>query len=315
MLRRKLLFKKITMTVAKVPILIFFLLLNFFSAFTQVAYKEEGEEGEEKDEQTLCGGVERWSQKVLTDAAVSAINFTPSVSTISNLVAIATPPPNSNMARYIGVEDKTYSVVCSITIKKAESDNDYHLVLSDGVKTLIGEIPDPYCSAAGASSFVNNYIAARNFINANIASGNVYNVNLPPVVVYGVAFIDPPHGQTGAAPNNLEIHPILNIKFLDSTNTTTGIRKVEEILKVNVFPNPATDRLNIEINSKVDQLRSCDIRIFDVQGKLIRTMSLPEAANTLSTSVMINDLEPGVFFFRITKKDLPLFEGRFTKMQ
>lgn len=299
----------------KAPILIFFLLLNSFNAFMQVAHKEEREEGEEKDEQILCGGVERWSVKVLTDAAVSAINFTPSISTISNLVALATPPPNSNMARYTGVEDKTYSVVCSITIKKAESDNDYHLVLSDGIKTLIGEIPDPYCSAAGASSFVNNYIAARNFINANIASGNVYNVSLPQVIVYGVAFIDPPHGQTGAAPNNLEIHPILNIKFLDSTSAnTTGIKKVEEILKVNLFPSPATDRLNIEIDSKIDQLQSCDFRIFDLQGKLIRTIGLPEAANNMSTSIMINDLEPGMFFFRITKKDLPLYEGKFTKI-
>jgi hypothetical protein len=31
--------------------------------------------------------------------------------------------------------------------------------------------------------------------------------------VNGVGFFDRPHGQAGAAPNNLELHPVLEIQF------------------------------------------------------------------------------------------------------
>src|SRR5947208_1737976 len=34
-----------------------------------------------------------------------------------------------------------------------------------------------------------------------------------PVEIIGVGYFDPPHGQVGRAPNNLEIHPILSITF------------------------------------------------------------------------------------------------------
>ncbi len=259
--------------------------------------------------QTSCGGVERWSVKVLTDAAAGTVNFTPSVTTITNLVNIVTPPPSSTMPRYAGIEDKTYSVTCNITIKKAESDNDYHLVLSDGINTMIGEIPDPACSAAASSAHVNQYIAARNFVNANIASGNVYNVNLPPVVVYGVAFIDPPHGQTGAAPNNLEIHPILNIHFA----STSGTNELYEILKVNVFPNPAKDKLLIEINSKIDEIQNCEFRVFNLQGSLVKTFTLPPSRNNLNYTISVNDLSSGLYIYRITKDQSPFYEGKFIK--
>jgi hypothetical protein len=271
------------------------------------SHEEEGEE--ENYKTTSCGGVERWSVKVLTDAAAGTVNFTPSVTTITNLVNIVTPTPSSTMPRYAGIEDKTYSVTCNITIKKAETDNDYHLVLSDGINTMIGEIPDPTCSAAASSTHVNQYIAARNFVNANIASGNVYNVNIPPVVVYGVAFIDPPHGQTGAAPNNLEIHPILDIHFASTTN----IKENSEILRVNVFPNPASDKLTIQINSKVDDIQNCEFKVFNALGSFVKSFVLPKAGNSLDYNIPVDGLSPGMYIYRITKNQYPFYEGKFIK--
>ncbi len=226
-------------------------------------------------------------------------------------MGITTPSPSSTMPRYAGVEDKTYNVTCYITIKKVETDNDYHLVLSDGTHTMIGEIPDPSCSAAGSSAYVNDYITARNFVDAHIASGNVSNVNLPQVIVYGVAFVDPPHGQTGAAPNNLEIHPILNIQFVGGT---TGINAANtEILKVGVFPNPTNDKLTIQIDSKVDKLDDCDFRIFNSMGSLVKTMELPKASTNLEHTLDVSDLSTGLYYYRVTKTGKPLYEGKFVK--
>lgn len=267
------------------------------------------EEEEEREEQVQCGGTERWSVKVLTDPAVNTINFTPISANVGYMVNIITPTPSSTMPRYPGVEDKTYKVTCNITIKKVETDNDYHLVLSDGTHTMIGEIPDPTCSAAASSTYVNDYIAARNFIDAHIASGNVTSVSIPPVVVYGVAFVDPPHGQTGAAPNNLEIHPILGIQFAN----TTDINDQEDILKVSVAPNPAHDNLTLSIDSKVDRLADCEFRIFDALGSLVKTIDLPRALHKIERTISIQDLAGGFYYYRVTKSEKPLYEGKFIK--
>lgn len=272
------------------------------------SYEEEEEEVGENGK-VLCGGTERWSVKVLVDAAVSTINFTPIAANVAYMVGIVTPSPSTTMPRYPGVEDKTYNVSCKITIKKVESDNDYHLVLSDGTHTMIGEIPDPTCSAAASSAYVNDYIAARNFIDAHIASGNVSNVSLAPVIVYGVAFVDPPHGQTGAAPNNLEIHPILSIQF----QGTTDIQTTTEILKVGVFPNPTTDKLTIQIDSKIDKLDDCEFQIFNSMGSLVKEIELPKAATNLEHTMDVKDLSNGFYYYRVTKTGKPLYEGKFVK--
>lgn len=44
-------------------------------------------------------------------------------------------------------------------------------------------------------------------------SGKFNDAGGVPVEITGVIFFDRPHGQVGRGPNNLEIHPILSIKF------------------------------------------------------------------------------------------------------
>jgi len=43
-----------------------------------------------------------------------------------------------------------------------------------------------------------------------------------PVRITGVGMFDFPHGQTGASPNQIELHPILDIAFPTTANTATG---------------------------------------------------------------------------------------------
>jgi hypothetical protein len=43
-----------------------------------------------------------------------------------------------------------------------------------------------------------------------------------PVEVTGIGFFDRPHNQTGRAPNNIEIHPILSIQFLSQPTPATS---------------------------------------------------------------------------------------------
>lgn len=268
----------------------------------------ENEGISENKKNVLCGGVERWSIKVLTDALASTVDFSPINSSVQNLVTLTTPFADPYMSRVAGIEDKTYKIVCNITIKKDESDNDFHLVLSDGTNTLIGEIPDPACSAAASSAHVNQFIATRNFINTNIATGNIYNVNIGSVTITGVAFIDPPHGQTGAAPNNIELHPILDIFF----TTETGINQIEKkIVDVTIGPNPFTTNTSIKVVSKINNLKDCALKLFNTEGIEVKELKLP-VFNNHQIDYLLNkgDLKTGVYIYRITNSGHALYEGK-----
>ncbi|HTA60940.1 MAG TPA: T9SS type A sorting domain-containing protein [Bacteroidia bacterium] len=302
--------------VANLFLFMFLLAVNITNAQSNSKHKEEEEEEEEhaliNGKQVMCGGTERWSQKVLVDAAVSTINFTALPATVNSMVNIVTPTPSTSMPRYAGVEDKCYTFTCNVTVKKAETDNDYHLVLSDGTHTLIGEIPDPVCSAAASSNYVPQYTAARNFVDTYIGSGSYSSVHIAPVQIYGVAFVDPPHGQTGAAPNNLEIHPILKINFIP----TTGIDAVpEKQLDVTLFPNPFKDNLTINLTSKAANLKKCSIQFFDIMANKVAEFDLPvKGKKQIAETVNTTQIAPGTYIYRIISDGKPIYDGRIISL-
>jgi hypothetical protein len=93
---------------------------------------------------------------------------------------------------------------------KRESDQDYHLVVGDGRYTMIVEIADPAC--AGPNSMVADEIAsARRAFETHLGDGWAGNGEI--ISVAGVGFFDRPHNQTGAAFNQIELHPVTAICF------------------------------------------------------------------------------------------------------
>ncbi|HXD91581.1 MAG TPA: T9SS type A sorting domain-containing protein [Bacteroidia bacterium] len=296
-------------------LLMLLLSVNITNAQTKHTEEEEEEEKEGQlinGQQVMCGGTERWSQKVLVDNLVSTINFTGIPTTVNSLVNIVTPTPSTTMPRQPGIEDKTYTFTCNVTVKKAETDNDYHLVLSDGTHTLIGEIPDPVCSAAASSNYVPQYTAARNFVDTYIGSGTYSSVNIAAVQVYGVAFVDPPHGQTGAAPNNLEIHPILRINFIGTTDIEAEPQKQ---MDVSIFPNPFKDNITVNLTTKAANLKNCSIQFFDVMANKVaefdlKTKSKSQIAETINTS----QIAAGSYIYRIISDGKPIYDGRIISL-
>ncbi len=258
-----------------------------------------------------CGGVERWDIKVLTDSDVTNVNFIPVPTTVDSLINIIVPNHTSGTPRMAGIEDQVYKIRCHITIKKIESDDDYHLVVSDTFgNTMIVEVPDPLCSSVSASAYVNQFISARTFVDTNIAVGNVYNVNLPDVEITGVSFADIEHGQTGAAPNQMELHPVLDIQFAP----TIGINELPEgLLSVNVSPNPAHDKIFVAVHSKESKLKKCEFLIYNMQGTEVIRYPLPvESENSISTSLNTTHLPNAVYIYRITSNGKFIYDGTLT---
>jgi len=168
-------------------------------------------------------GVERWSVKTGTDPDSGLVNLSnitrSTINDLRNITAPATPPDN---ARVQPTETTVYNLNGIMTVYKKETDVDYHVVIQDSAgRTMIVEIPSPACVGAG-SPFLSGVSSARTKFDAKLnALENFQTANIP-VQVKGVAFFDFIHGQTGVAPNGIELHPLLDINFpVDITSQLT----------------------------------------------------------------------------------------------
>jgi hypothetical protein len=159
-------------------------------------------------------GVERWSVKTGTDADVGKINLQSTTSTtIASLVALPAPASLPSNNRIIPTETTVFRLQATLTEFKLEADSDYHLVLADGSgHTMIAEIPDPACVGSSSPLLTSITKARAEFDATYTPTGSFQTVNVP-VTVTGVGFFDFLHGQTGVAPNGIELHAVLDVQF------------------------------------------------------------------------------------------------------
>src|SRR5205807_8212417 len=158
-------------------------------------------------------GVERWSVKTGTDADAALVNLTPQPTTIAAMrswTAPATIPSNNRVAPY---ETTVWTVNATLVEYKLEDDSDYHIVIKDDSgNTIITEIPAAGC--VGSSSPFAAYIAnAREKFDAMFTPTTSFQFANVPIQITGVVMFDFLHGQTSAAPNGIELHPILDVSF------------------------------------------------------------------------------------------------------
>src|SRR5215471_14206228 len=163
-------------------------------------------------------GVERWSVKTGTDPKAGQVNLNaPSSTTIAHLRSLAAPNPIPSNSRVSPTETTQWVINATLIKYKLESDSDYHLVLADASgRTMIVEIPSPTCVGAG-SPFFSGIQRARSEFNAKFTPTTSFQTTSTPVQVRGVGMFDFLHGQTGVAPNGIELHPVLNIVFNPGT--------------------------------------------------------------------------------------------------
>jgi hypothetical protein len=164
-----------------------------------------------------CGrrcGVERWQIKTLSDLEADRVDFTPVPTTVEALGALPRPARTPQLSRISPVEFTTYQIDAYLGGFRHESDGDVHLILF-GMKnqreSMIVEIPDPNCSGACASGLSADFAKARAMLDQILAEPNP--TDQPIVVrVTGVGFFDRNHRQIGAAPNIIELHPVLTLE-------------------------------------------------------------------------------------------------------
>lgn len=169
-----------------------------------------------EDQEPLNGscGVERWSVKTGTDADVGLINLqSVTQTTIASLIALPAPSNLPANNRVQPTETTIFQLQATLVEYKLEADSDYHLVLNDGSgDTMIAEIPSPSC-VGSSSPLLSGIQKARAEFDAQYTVTTSFQTANAPVAITGVGFFDFLHGQTGVAPNGIELHPVLNIQF------------------------------------------------------------------------------------------------------
>jgi hypothetical protein len=160
-------------------------------------------------------GVERWGVKTLTDRAARRINFTPKQTTVRALRRLPAPATVFGRSRIRGVETTTYRIRATLVQMKLEEDSDIHLVIADPrnlQETMIIEFPDPACARRASLQARTKMRKARvALINAcGSASSSSFQQLRGAATISGVGFFDLRHGQTGVAPNGIELHPVLS---------------------------------------------------------------------------------------------------------
>ncbi len=159
-------------------------------------------------------GVERWSVKTGTDADAGSITLQSTTpTTIATLGALAAPATLPSDNRVQPTETTVFRLSATLTEYKLEADSDYHLVLSDGAgHSMIAEIPDPACVGASSPLLTSIQKSRAEFDAKHNATGSFQTAN-DPVTVTGTGFFDFLHGQTGVAPNGIELHSVLDLQF------------------------------------------------------------------------------------------------------
>jgi hypothetical protein len=102
-----------------------------------------------------------------------------------------------------------------------EADHDIHVVIADPgdrQKTMITEIVDPGCLGAVASPDLSALQRVRETYARSYSPppGEKYWPKPGDLIeITGVGFFDFEHGQSGVAPNEIELHPVLDIRRVD----------------------------------------------------------------------------------------------------
>jgi hypothetical protein len=157
-------------------------------------------------------GTERQQVKTLADNPGLEKVVTSSVTALRTLPA---PKTWGDTMPRLPAERKVYRVKALLLGYKLEDDQDYHLVLAEIGKpkrTMIAEIPSAECAQERAKVFKKER-AFVDRIPKPKSPGRMIMFKKPiEVVITGSAFFDKLHGQTGVAPNGIELHPVIGIE-------------------------------------------------------------------------------------------------------
>jgi hypothetical protein len=167
----------------------------------------------------LSCGEERWAVKTLSDRAAREVNFHARHRTVDYLRHLPRPDIGFDSPRQRPYEFRTYTVRAHLEAFVKEDDRDIHLIVSrphHRHHVMITELPSVRCQGAASSIKKHAMRRARRHLVAACGkpSSSSFRTLHGLAKIKGVAFFDIAHGQSGAAPNYIELHPLLKFRMI-----------------------------------------------------------------------------------------------------
>jgi hypothetical protein len=166
---------------------------------------------------TICG-TWRWPVKTGSDATRNQVSRSTRYTSVNYLDSLTPPGSFGSYARNHRIswpEFRTWQINNTTLVAiKLEDDGDLHLRLRSFTgKTMIAEIPRPGC-VSSSSPWKAGITAARNYVTGRYwVSLDRWHYLYKKIDIKGLGFFDEEHGVTGAAPNKIELHPVIYIRF------------------------------------------------------------------------------------------------------
>ena len=151
----------------------------------------------------------------LSDGGARGVSVVPVPAPVAPLRSLDAPATLPTASRVPPVELTTYWVLANVVEFKLEADRDIHVVISDigdPSQTMIVEFPDASsCAGAADSIHAPEMRSARSMLVATfgLPSSSRFTSISGVASFVGVGFFDVLHGQTGVAPNGIELHPVI----------------------------------------------------------------------------------------------------------
>jgi hypothetical protein len=182
-----------------------------------------------KDRTAVTCGTWRWAVKTLSDGKKKQVNYHPLSRGVSFLRHIMGPGGLGSGTPRLADSPEMHVYHVKVMLLKAvtEPDRDIHLVVAQPghpFQTLIAEFPNTACKGAAGSFKRSRIAAARAALlhDCGSISSSEFTKLKGSATLTGVGFYDEMHGQTGIAPNGIELHPVLSYSGSCSKPSTGG---------------------------------------------------------------------------------------------
>ena len=168
--------------------------------------------------------IDRWQVRTGIDSDVTRVKPDPDMTTVEELIAQPRPddmplsgkaPAKYQSGRAAPVETTTWSFDAEVRGFRRSVNRTYRLILvGNSGATMIAKLPDPK-RMRQSSPWLSSVVAVRNRLEERLRFTNAYTYLTPPLPVHlmGIGHFGRPHGQAGAAPNGVELQPIIGFEW------------------------------------------------------------------------------------------------------
>jgi hypothetical protein len=160
-------------------------------------------------------GTWRWPVKTGSDADRHKVSRRVRDTTIRHLRSLKAPGSFAGHQdrRFRGAERHTWQLSTVLTQYREEDDGDIHLVIKNSSgKKMIAEIPLGRC-VSSRSLWKRQIASARTTFTRHLHLTTSWHYVHRKITLRGLGFFDEIHDVTGQAPNGIELHPVIRVRF------------------------------------------------------------------------------------------------------